>query len=137
MVKATVKGINIVNDKLDQLLAIVGSDELQRVVDDVAKDIQEEAKQNAPVKTGRLRRNIFTTAESQRFKIKNGADIRSKALDSKTRVNYAPFQEFGTKYLPEIRYLGRAGERHLRNLVSEITDLVRDVIIGAKKINRL
>lgn len=55
-------------------------------------------KQDAPVDTGRLRRNIEYTVTNR------GVNIVSEAIDPETGQDYAPVQEYGLRFLPAQPY---------------------------------
>lgn len=68
-----------------------------KALERIAVEVQRSAKQKAPVDTGTLQASITVAQES--------ADTNEVAYTVGTNVFYAPFQEFGTRYIPPHPYL--------------------------------
>lgn len=97
-VVAKVEGASGVINKLKLLVPKVRQ-AAQDAVAQTALSIESDAKQLAPVDTGRLRASISITFAPDRLSAEVG-----------TNVSYAVHQEFGTRYQPGTPFLGPAYE---------------------------
>ena len=91
-----------------EVMAIINS-EMTRRLDVVATEIKKQAKENAPVVTGDLRRSIERTVD------KNSASVG-------TDIFYAKFVEFGTKKQSPQYFLTRAvldNIQYIKNIMSK------------------
>lgn len=70
-------------------------------------DIRTEGKGIAPVRTGRLRYEIDSRAAEVRGTEVRG-EVHSHAIDPERGVDYAAWQEFGTRYMEPRAYMRRA-----------------------------
>ena len=76
--------------------------------------VQRSAQANAPVRTGNLRRSITTRIEGH-------------AAYVGTAVEYAPYVEYGTKYMPARPFLGKALEDNkpqIEQMLAQFGELV-------------
>ena len=78
------------NNKLKSLDKFADFD-LDKLINSTAKEAQNKMESNAPVDTGRLRRNLGFEHLS------NGIEFYSEAIDPDTGIDYAPSQEYGTR----------------------------------------
>jgi HK97 gp10 family phage protein len=118
-------------------LEIKGMEEFQRKTEQIAKDlrgppmlatmrdatllVQRDARMNAPVDTGRLRASIVP-------EVVQHVEMVQGIIGS--NVEYAPYQEFGTKRgLKGRRYLQRALEANVEK-IKKIFDLALRRIFG-------
>ena len=76
-----------------------------------ALEIERDAKLNAPVDTGMLRASITSTGSGSEYEIG-------------TNVEYAPFVEYGTKYMAARPFLFPAFEKGVRDLQKNIKKAV-------------
>ena len=76
-----------------------------------ALEIERDAKLNAPVDTGMLRASITSTGSGSEYEIG-------------TNIEYAPFVEFGTKYMAAQPFLFPAFEKGVRDLQKNIKKAV-------------
>ena len=96
--------------KIDELENISKTD-LKRSLNHIGKNTVGRMKRDAPVDTGRLRREVTYRVPSNRDIV-----LESKAIDPKTGVDYAPAQEYGLHGLrpqPYFRHNARLGFRRL------------------------
>lgn len=82
---------------------------VSETLEKVSKDIQKDAKANAPVDTGRLRDSIS---------IEKISDIEYKIYSD---LEYALPQEEGTVYIPSNRYMYRAYQKNKKNVLKELS----------------
>jgi len=84
--------------------------------------VAQRAQQKAPIDTGRLKRSIHPTIPQ---KVRDGVQITAVG----TNVEYAPFQEFGTKYIQPHPYLTPA----LKESAKDVANLIYKAIVKALK----
>lgn len=101
--RAVVKGANVIQD-LEHSIAKNGS------------EMQQEAMRQAPVDTGHLKRSISLSGDSL------SAEIESKS-------EYAPYQEYGTRFQPGKPHIRPAFEKQkpifeqdIKNIVMKATE---------------
>lgn len=82
--------------------------------------VAQRAQQKAPVDTGRLKRSIHPTIPHQ-----VGPGVQQTEVG--TNVEYAPYQEFGTKYIPPHPYLSPA----LAESTKDVAKLIHKAIVKA------
>ena len=118
---------------------IQGMAELQKVLSDIAKQypkqvlkgcadtglvIERAAKENETrVDTGNLRSSIRTNVDNDRQEVTVTAGGDGAGVES---VNYAVFQEFGTRYITPLLFMTRAAETGFNRLA----ELVKKAIDG-------
>ena len=118
---------------------IQGMAELQKVLSDIAKQypkqvlkgcadtgfvIERAAKENETrVDTGNLRSSIRTNVDEAKQEVTVTAGGDGAGVES---VNYAVFQEFGTRYITPLLFMTRAAETGFRRLA----ELVKKAIDG-------
>lgn len=90
-------------------------EEVQRQVIESTIRIESDAKQFAPVDTGRLRSSIKR-------------EIRDEAGRVYTDVEYAPYVEFGTSSTPAQPYMQPAVEAERKRIPKEFRKYLNDVI---------
>lgn len=78
-----------------------------------AKDIAEEAKLYAPVKTGYMASQIFATVDW-------------KGIGIQCEVNYAGFQEYGTKYIVGKHFICMAMFNNYKKLRKTVVDVINE-----------
>jgi len=81
---------------IDSILKDIDADLIDKL-DETGELVSSEAKNNAPVKTGKLRDSISYVT-----------DKTSKTVSIGTDVEYAPIQELGSKYIIPKFFLSRA-----------------------------
>ena len=81
--------------------------------------VTRDAKIFSPVDTGRLRASITPEVIADEKMIQGVIG---------SNVEYAPFQEFGTKYMQGKRFLQSALETNTENIMNEIGDAVGEIV---------
>lgn len=98
----------------------------------LAKRLQRKARRNATrkprVRTGALRRSIRAEAIEERGDLV----IALYAGEAPPASAYAAAQEYGTRWIPATRYLGRALDNTRREFDSAIRDSLRDLLTGGR-----
>ena len=82
-----------------------------------ALEIERDAKLNAPVDTGMLRASITSTGGGSEYEIG-------------TNIEYAPFVEFGTRYMAAQPFLLPAFDEVVKNLQANIMKAVMNIMRG-------
>ena len=82
-----------------------------------ALEVEAKAKQNAPVDTGMLRGSITSTGSGSEYEIG-------------TNLEYAPFVEFGTRYMAAQPFLLPAFDEVVKNLQANIMKAVMNIMRG-------
>ena len=95
---------------------------VDKVMDSNARNTLAKMKKDAPVDTGRLRRNI--TAQ---YAIDNKVDFSSEAIDPETKEDYAPKQEFGTRFLPAQPYFYKNINAFKRRFEADVRSIFRNL----------
>lgn len=72
----------------------------------------------APVKTGRLRNSIYAQVEDWIAKVGASAP-------------YAVYQEFGTRFIPPVRFLSRAIEMQAQSMIDAVNQAIDEAITEA------
>ena len=120
-IDVTVKGLGEAQKRAIRVVQDIRGTPLLNAVRDSMLLVTRDAKINAPVDTGRLRASI--TPE-----IRQG-----KSIDGivGSNVEYAPYQELGTRFIKPRRYLQRALEDNQERIFALISKTV-DRIIARK-----
>lgn len=117
-----VEGLRELNANLKRLTDKVQRRVLNRAVNAGARVIRDEAKQNAPVDTGKLKRNIITAkrrapkGQAEYVVTVRGISQRTGNSDNSMKTNdpknafYARFIEFGTSKVSRAQFLAPAFE---------------------------
>lgn len=89
-------------------------DAVKRVVKKNGADLQKKAQKNAPVDTGTLKESI-------------GLDISDGGLTatSKARAKYAPYQEYGTRFMEAQPYMKPAFNTQKEKFKNDMDKLVK------------
>ena len=82
-----------------------------------ALEIERDAKLNAPVDTGMLRASITSTGGGSEYEIG-------------TNIEYAPFVEYGTRYMAAQPFLLPAFDEVVKNLQANIMKAVMNIMRG-------
>ena len=85
---------------------------MEAIVEDVALRVDKEAKKNCPVDTGNLRGSITV-------------DINGVEAEVGTNVEYAPFVEYGTRFMDAQPFVQPALEEQSAKFKSDMQKLVR------------
>jgi HK97 gp10 family phage protein len=120
----TVTGSAQLEAKLKQLDAAVSSEVMAHALLAGALVIEAAAKEKAPVDTGTLKRSI-SVAVAQTL------DSGSLYADIGTDVFYAPFQEFGTRFMRAQPYLRPAFDEKKGEAQNVIRDAIKQLIEAA------
>lgn len=102
----------------DKLLAKlkknVQMEDVKRVVRHNGAELQQKAQKNAPVDTGNLKRSI-------------GIDIKDGGMTAEVEptVNYAPYQEYGTRFMAAQPYMRPAFNVQSAKFKSDMDKLTR------------
>lgn len=106
-------------DKTLSLLQSVPEEIAQEELDNMAIDTIGYMKRDAPVDTGNLRQNI-------KFEqIADGVSITSEALDGNT--DYAPIQEYGTRFINAQPYFWKNVRRGVRELRQSLMSRIKQI----------
>lgn len=107
-------GVKIVGiEKLQaKLKKNVAMDDVKRVVKTNGSQMQTKAQRNAPVDTGTLKRSV-------------GLELSDGGLTatSEASVEYAPYQEWGTRYMEAQPYMGPAFKEQKEKFKSDMKRL--------------
>ena len=103
-VEIAVKGLRKTQAKLEQVVADINGGPMLRGMRDAALLVTNSAKKNSPVDTGRLRASITPSVKT----MPNGGIMGIVG----SNVRYAPYQEFGTRFMQGRFYLRRAVEQN-------------------------
>ena len=100
--KIKILGLEFIEKKLEQAPAILFK-KASAIIYETAVEIENKAKNRAPVDTGALRSSIRAT------RLSNGSAMIKAGLSNVTNskghlINYAPFVEFGTGKKPNLAY---------------------------------
>ena len=115
-----------INKKLDAVIR--ATDRHGLILLKAGAQARDEMKTLAPEDTGRLKNNIYYTQDVR--KGRRELTIESWALDPKTAVDYAPYQEFGTRYIRATPYFYDTARRHFWKLYDRLSDLYRTVLLS-------
>ena len=111
---ALIKHIDLIDDvKINQAVRIA----MQRIV----LQIEAQAKKNAPVRTGTLRRSITSVVNI------SGNKVIGKIG---TNLKYAAFVEYGTKRMKGRKFITRAVESYQSEVAKEISREIRKITNG-------
>jgi len=98
-IKAEIRGLRELAAKSDQIVRDLHGPPMLQAMRDATLIVTRQARINAPVDTGRLRASITPEV------LTRGRDLVGIVGSN---VEYAPYQEFGTVYMPGRFYLTRA-----------------------------
>lgn len=128
MIKVQLLGVKDFNKAVDKYIRKNGDADIEKSLDKHALLTQSDAKQN-------LRDKVYNTAQSPNYR-RTGNLWRSIAIESPVKrlvrkigsnLTYAPFVEFGTRYMPARSFLFPAYEINRKRLVKDITRILRKV----------
>lgn len=112
-----------VNTKLSELMKLAGEVEVQKTFTHVGRGAVGRMRTDAPVDTGRLRREIAFRASGQNLR------LTSEALDPDSGKDYAPLQEHGFRHTPARPYFWKftrwAVAETIRDLQRKITGVIQ------------
>lgn len=112
--------LDLLNDKLASL-ARIDKTLLPKVIEEASEDAEKLMKERAPYDSGRLQRGITSDVKP------NKTTITSQAIDPDSRVDYAPFQEYGTRFQPGKPYFYRTAREVFRKMYNDINDSIREL----------
>jgi len=112
-----VDGIEELKAKIERLDAVLQARVHDRMKEQ-AEIMKTVAQSLAPIKTGRLRNSIYAQVEDWIARIDASAP-------------YAVYQEFGTRFIPPIRFLSRAIEMRTQSMISAVSQAVDEAIAEA------
>jgi HK97 gp10 family phage protein len=118
-VQLDVKGVKEFQAKMRSLDSAMQKHVHRKLVS-LGADVAAEARRLAPMRTGRLRSNIFSR-------------VREWMLVVGATAPYALFVEFGTRYMQARKFLWRAIQRYLPQLGSIMGEAVRHAIGEARR----
>lgn len=87
--------------------------------------ISGEGTQNAPVKSGTLRRSITQFARSDGKPTGSGGSVQAKVG---SKVHYAKYQEMGTRYIKPKKFLYDAIQRNRKFITDSFKQAMRDIL---------
>ena len=106
--------------RIKALKSIFGPAEIDRVLQHHANNLVGRIKQEAPVDTGRLRRNV----KSETFALfgNNAVRVVSSAIDPQTGEDYTYVQNFGdpTRNIPATYYFTRTAANFARKIYDDL-----------------
>ena len=108
-----IKGLNETLASID-LFGIKAIQNIERQIELSAKNIEADAKQGAPIDTGRLRAKIKATINKKELSAK-------VTYMGKKRAYYGKFIEFGTKNRAAKPFLGPAWDREKDSFINGVT----------------
>jgi hypothetical protein len=111
-IEITVEGVEEARRALEQILRDTSDSAIPQALDTIGQQWVTEIARRAPLKTGRLRRSY--TWEVGRARGARYVEVSSNVL-------YAPFQEFGTRYI--------VGTPHVRPGTQAVTPQVPKLIV--------
>ena len=112
-----VKGLKELQRNMERIVKDLAGNPMMKAIAKAVLLVQRSAKKNAPVDTGRLRASITPDIVTR--------DTVVKGLVG-SNVEYAGFQEFGTRFMKGKHYLQRA----LNENASRIARLINNAIAG-------
>ena len=98
-------------ERLDKALQAKVNDRMK----EQAEIMRTVAQTLAPVRTGRLRNSIYAQVEDWIAKVGASAP-------------YAVYQEFGTRFIPAVRFLSRAIETRAQSMINAISQAIDEAI---------
>ncbi len=123
VMKMDVEGLEKLQAKIEQIVRGLRGNKLVQAIKTGTLLVQRDAKINATtyprVQTGRLRASITPAVR------RSGAEVRG-VVGSK--VDYAPYQEFGTRFFAARRYLRRAVDANRDDIIRLINQAIEDMI---------
>ena len=122
-VQLDVRGLEEVQAEMERVARDLAGGPMVDAMRDATLLVQRDAKINAPVDTGRLRASI--TPEVRPF-----GDTIQGVVGS--NVEYAPYQELGTKYMEGRFYLRRALEQNAERIYRLLNSTVGRIIGGRR-----
>lgn len=112
------KGLKEAQRKMENAARRLSGDAVFGAVRDSTLLVQRDAKKNAPVRYGILRASIIPTVSAEGSRVVGTVG---------TNVEYAGFQEFGTRYITGRHYMGRALDDNRARIISMIQAAVKGV----------
>ena len=122
-VRLDVRGLKEVQAEMERVARDLAGGPMVDAMRDATLLVQRDAKINAPVDTGRLRASI--TPEVRPF-----GDTIQGVVGS--NVEYAPYQELGTKHMEGRFYLRRALEQNAERIYRLLNSTVGRIIGGRR-----
>ena len=116
--------MNLINDRIASLAALGDKDFVNIILMGTAEVMLDDMKGKAPVRYGRLKNNIRLAKGDY------SVILESTARDPKTRVNYAPFMEYGTKYINKRPYFFDSARKRFGKLYRDFVDRIRAIKTG-------
>lgn len=116
-------GVDEILNKLQKIGANVSKLENQ-ALRNAAEPVLEDAKANAPVRTGKLKEGLKISS----IKIKEGMKYVLVGVDKSdnSKIFYSKFIEFGTTKMSARPFLGPAYEKNRREIIEEIKNTLRE-----------
>ena len=115
-----VKGLKELQRNMERIVKDLAGNPMMKAIAKAVLLVQRSAKKNAPVDTSRLRASITPDIVTRDTVIRGVVG---------SNVSYAPFQEFGTRFMKGKRYLQRA----LNENASRIAQLINNAVAGVVK----
>lgn len=117
-IKVELKGLKEAQRKMENAARQLSGDAVFGAVQNATLMVQRDAKINAPVRYGFLRASIIPTISAEGGRVVGTVG---------TNIEYAGFQEFGTRYITGRHYMGRALDDNRARIISMIQAAVRGV----------
>ncbi len=114
-----VKGLKETRRKMEQMIRDVHGTPILNAMRDVTLMVTRGAKINAPVDTGRLRASITPEIRATSNEVVGVVG---------SNVVYAPFQEFGTRYMKGRFYLTRAFEAAKEFIIHRFDRALHEIV---------
>ena len=118
-----ISGVDEILNRLQQIGANVSRFENQ-ALGNAAEPVLEDAKANAPVRTGKLKEGLKISS----IKTKEGMKYVLVGVDKSdnSKIFYGKFVEFGTTKMSARPFLGPAYEKNKREIVETIKDTLKE-----------
>ena len=100
-------------------LNLFGTVGVDKSLKDGSTDAVRAMKRDAPEDTGRLKRKIGSKPTGGGVVGKYGVEVSAKAIDDHNGVDYAPFQEHGTRFIEPTPFFYKNIRGNLDNLVAK------------------
>jgi HK97 gp10 family phage protein len=119
-ISAEIRGLKETQKGVTRIAQGLRGSPMLQAMRDATMIITAEAKRNAPVDTGRLRASIIP-------EVRQGNPIEGVVGSN---VEYAPYQELGTKFMKGKFYLRRAFEENIQRIKTIFDRAVGSIING-------
>jgi len=123
-IRTEIRGLKDIQKRMDQAVKDIGGSPVLDWMRKATLLVQRDAKKLAPVDTGRLRASITPEVRTAFHTIEGVVG---------SNVVYAPYQEFGTKYMPGRFYLRDALQQNADRIFKLLGDTVAQIVTRANR----